>query len=296
VRYACIRRHTESYPVALMCRVLAVSRAGYYAWTRRAPSVRAQTDDRLAVEIRAVYRRSRETYGSPRVHAELRAQGLRCGRKRVARVMQTAGLVARRRRRYRVTTQSVHAHPVAANTLARQFAVAAVGAPDRVWVGDITYLPTREGWLYLAVVLDLVSRRVIGWAMQHTLERSLALAALHIALARRHPAPGVLHHSDRGSQYACGAYREMLTAAGMMCSMSRKGDCWDNAVAESFFATLKTELVDGAEWATREDARAAVFEYIEVWYNRHRRHSVLGYVSPVQYEQQLHHRAANRAA
>jgi transposase InsO family protein len=210
--------------------------------------------------------------------------------------MQTAGLVARRRRRYRVTTQSAHPHLVAANTLARQFAVATVGAPNRVWVGDITYLPTREGWLYLAVVLDLVSRRVIGWAMQHTLERSLTLAALHMALARRHPAPGVLHHSDRGSQYACGDYRRMLTAAGLTCSMSRKGDCWDNAVAESFFATLKTELVAGAAWATREDARAAVFEYIEVWYNRHRRHSVLGYVSPVQYEQQLHQRAAIRAA
>ena len=285
-RHACIARHRAQYDVALMCRVLGVSRSGFYAAQRRRPSARAEADERLEVEIRVVHKASRRTYGSPRVHAQLRGQGVACGRKRVARLMRAAALVGRRRRRGRTTTDSRHAHPVAANVLDRQFDVPAMAGCDRVWAGDITYLATREGWLYLAVVLDLASRRVIGWAMRHTLERGLTLDALRMALASRRPGPGVLHHSDRGSQYACGDYQALLAAHGMACSMSRRGDCWDNAVVESFFATLKTELVEDADWATREEARAAVFEWIEVWYNRARLHSSLGYRSPAEYEAQ----------
>jgi len=205
--------------------------------------------------------------------------------------MRVEGVRATQRRRFRVTTDSRHAHPVAPNVLGRRFAVEQVAVPDRVWAGDITYIATREGWLYVAVVLDLGSRRVIGWAMRHTLERGLTLDALTMALGQRQPGAGVLHHSDRGSQYACGEYQALLTQHSMTCSMSRKGDCWDNAVVESFFATLKAELVDAADWATREAARAALFAYIEVWYNRQRRHSSLGYLSPLQYEQQQHRAA-----
>jgi putative transposase len=276
-----IRAHRGQFPVSLMCRALGVSRAGLYAAGRRGPSPRAQADAALRSEIRTIHATSRQTYGSPRVHAELRAGGRRCGRHRVARLMQAEGLQARRRRRFRVTTQSRHGHPIAANVLGRRFAV---GAPDQAWAGDITYLPTREGWLYLAVLLDLGSRRVIGWAVRSTLERGLTLAALRMALARRRPAPGVLHHSDRGSQYACTEYRALLAAHGLAASMSRAGDCWDNAVVESFLGTLKTELVEGADWATRAEAEAAVGDYLEAWYNRQRRHSALGYASPVVYE------------
>lgn len=285
-QHACIAQHRAQYAVALVCRVLGVSRAGFYAAHRRRPSARAEADERLAVEIRAAHVASRRTYGSPRVHADLRARGVACGRKRVARLMHAAALVGRRRRRGRTTTDSRHAHPVAANVLDRQFDVAAMAGGDRVWAGDITYLATREGWLYLAVVLALASRRVIGWSMRHTLERGLTLDALRMAVAARQPGPGVLHHSDRGSQYACGEYQALLAAHGMACSMSRRGDCWDNAMVESFFATLKTELVEDADWATREAARAAVFEWIEVWYNRARLHSSLGSRSPAEYEGQ----------
>ncbi len=267
-----------------MCRVLEVSKAGYYAWRDRPASARAVANQRLAVEIKAVHEKSRRTYGSPRVYAELTAQGIRCSKQRVARLMRAEGVRAKRRQRFRVTTDSRHRHPVAPNVLDRRFAVETVAGPDRVWVGDITYVPTRESWLYLAVILDLASRRVIGWAMRHTLERSLTLDALQMALDQRQPHPGVLHHSDRGSQYACGEYRALLARHGMTCSMSQRGDCWDNAVAESFFATLERELIDDADWHTREAARAAIFEYLEVWYNRQRRHSSLGYLSPAEYE------------
>lgn len=277
-----------------MCRLLRVSRGGYYGWRARQAAGRstgrAAADAALTADIREVHRASRRTYGSPRVHAELRSKGQHVARKRVARLMQAHGLVARRRRRRACTTDSAHAHPVAENVLDRQFGVEQQAAAARtwasVWVGDIPYLPTREGWLYLAVVLDLGSRRVIGWSMRHTLERGLTLDALAMAITARQPGRGVLHHTDRGSQYASGDYQAMLAAQGMTCSMSRRGDCWDNAVAESFFATLKAELVEDVDWPTREAARASVFAYIEVWYNRQRRHSSLGYVSPVQYEEQ----------
>ena len=284
MKFAFIRAHRDAHEVATLCRVLGVSKAGYYAWAKRAPSARAAGDAALATAIRAVHAESGRTYGSPRVHRELRDRGRRHGVKRVARVMRAHGIRAKATRRFRVTTQSAHAHPVAPNVLGRRFDEA---RPDRVWVGDITYLSTREGWLYLAVVLDLATRRVVGWAMRHTLERGLTLDALAMAVQRRRPGPGVLQHTDRGSQYACRDYRAALAAHGMTCSMSRKGDCWDNAVAESFFATLKRELADGAEWRTRDEARTAVFRYIEAWYNRRRRHSTLGYVSPEQFERQL---------
>ena len=289
MKFAFIRAHRDAHAVATLCRALGVSKAGYYAWAKRAPSARATEDRALAAAIRGVHQESGRTYGSPRVRRELRDQGRRHGVKRVARVMRAEGLRAKTTRRFRVTTQSDHAHPVAPNVLARRFDEA---RPDRVWVSDITYLRTREGWLYLAVVLDLATRAVVGWAMRHTLERGLTLDALDMAVRRRRPAPGGLHHADRGSQYACRDYRARLAAHGMTCSMSRRGDCWDNAVAESFFATLKRELADGADWATRDEARTAVFHYIEVWYNRRRRHSALGYISPEQYEQQLLRSAA----
>jgi putative transposase len=286
MRFTFIAAHTEEFHVTTMCRVLKVKRAGYYAWVSRPPSARAMEDAQLAETIKDIHHLSRQTYGSPRVHEELKAQGQQHGEKRVARLMREDGLRAKTPRRFRVTTESNHAHPVAPNVLDRQFAVADGAALDRVWVGDITYLATREGWLYLAIVLDLASRRVIGWAMRHTLEGALTRDALLMALTGRQPGPGTLYHSDRGSQYAAGDYQDILTAHAMHCSMSRAGDCWDNAVAESFFATLKRELADGADWTTRDEARTAVFEYIEVWYNQHRRHSSLGYVSPAAFELQ----------
>lgn len=287
MRYRFIDAHRHEHAIATMCRVLTVSKAGYYAWRDRAPSERARQDARLAVAIKAAHRASRRRYGSPRIHAELRAQGVRCGRKRVARIMREHAVRGKSRRRRRVvTTQSDHEHPVAENVLNRQFAVEQIPATNRVWAGDISYLPTREGWLYLAVVLDLRSRRVVGWAMRTSLDRELTLAALQMALQHRGtPAPGLLHHSDRGSQYASDDYQHLVTTFAMTGSMSRQGNCYDNAVVESFFGTLKTELLDGEPiWETRAAARTAVFEYLEGWYNRRRRHSTLGYLSPAEFE------------
>jgi putative transposase len=235
----------------------------------------------LTVEIGQVHRESRGRYGSPRIHAELHARGRKTSRKRVARLMRHQGLQARRKRRFRKTTDSRHGFPVAANLLQRNFQT---NAPNRVWVTDITYVWTRQGWLYLAAILDLFARRVVGWAASETLETSLCLDALRMALKSRRPPPGLIHHSDRGCQYASHAYRRVLKAHGIISSMSRKGDCWDNAVAESFFGSLKAELVDEAIFAGRSEAHAALFEYIEVFYNRKRRHSRLAFVSPVQYE------------
>ena len=267
-----------------MCRVLGVSVSGFYAAHRRAPSARALRDHVLRLKVRTVHTQSRRRYGAPRVHAELQAQGEPVAKKRIARLMREDGLVGRRPRRFIRTTDSRHTDPLAPNVLDRQFAVDAVPGPNRVWVSDITYVPTHEGWLFLAIVLELASRRVVGWAMRDTLEADLALAALRMALADRRPPSGLLHHSDRGGQYTGGAYRALLAAHGLVASMSKKGDCWDNAVAESFFATLEVELILEADWRTRDDARQAIFEYIETWYNRERRHSSLGYRSPVAYE------------
>lgn len=289
-KYAVIEAHRDQYPLALMCRTLGVQRSGFYAARARAagpPSARAAADEALLVDVRAAHSKSDRRYGAPRVHAELQAQGRRVAKKRVARLMRADGLVARRPARRVRTTDSAHPHPVAPNHLARRFAVEEIGGVDRVWASDITYIPTEQGWLYLAVVLDLGSRRVIGWAMRATLEEALVLDALRMALAARRPPPGLLQHSDRGSQYAGGAYQALLAAHGITGSMSRKGDCWDNAVVESFFATLEHELLADARFPSREAARRAIFAFIEVWYNRERRHSSLGYVSPVEYEAQL---------
>ena len=238
--YDFIRGNVADFPVQVMCQVLQVSRSGYYDWLSRSESTRAAGDRALAIDIRASHEASHGRYGSPRVHAELRSQGRRIGRKRVARLMRGMGLAARRRRRFRRTTDSSHAFPVAPNLLGRDFHAP---APDRVWLADITYLWTAQGWLYLAVVLDLFSRQVVGWAMADHLGHELAVAALDMAIARRRPAPGLVQHSDRGVQYAAHGYRRRLRDHAMICSMSRKGDCWDNAPMESFFATLKGELV-----------------------------------------------------
>jgi len=282
VRFAFIATEKAWYPVALMCRVLQVSRSGYYAWCKRPAAERVGKDQRLTLEVAAIHAESRGRYGSPRVHAELRERGQRIARKRVARLMRAAGLRARARRRFRSTTDSQHAMAIKGNLLARRFAVS---APNRSWVSDITYIWTLEGWLYLAIVMDLFSRRVVGWALSKRLERGLALDALGMALKGRPRSRAMLHHSDRGSQYASHEYQQLLAAHGILSSMSRKGNCWDNAVAESFFATLKLELVYETQWRTREEARRALFEYIELFYNRQRRHSALGYLCPSQFEQ-----------
>ncbi|HEX8907307.1 MAG TPA: IS3 family transposase [Longimicrobiaceae bacterium] len=287
VRYGCIEQHRGEFPVVLMCRVLKVTRSGYYAWRKREPSARARSDQRLRIEVRAIHRSVRGRYGSPRVHAELQARGERVSRKRVARLMRQEGLKGKKRRRFRTTTNSDHAHPIAPNALDRRFEVEEIGGPDQAWVADITYVPTREGWLYLAVILDLASRLVVGWSMGETLESSLAVDALAMALQRRRPAEGLLHHSDRGVQYASAEYGALLERQQAVVSMSRKGNCWDNAVAESFFATVEIELIEDADWHTRAEARRAIFEFIEVWYNRQRRHSSLGYLTPAEFDKRL---------
>ena len=283
MKFAFIQAEKATFPVTVLCRVLQVSRAGFYAAHQRPRPGRVTEDERLAVQIAAIHRASDRRYGSPRVHAELHARGQGPSRKRVARLMRCAGLAARRRRAFRVTTRSDHRHPVVPNRLARPFTAP---APDRVWVTDITYLPTVEGWLYLAVVLDLFSRRVVGWATSDRLGEGVALEALGMGLARRRPQPGLVHHSDRGSQYASAEYRAVLAGHGIERSMSGVGRCWDNAVAESFFATLKVELNHAGAWRTRADAHRGVFDYIELFYNSERRHSTLGYLSPVAFERQ----------
>ena len=287
MKYACIARHrgvAGEPSVRLMCNLLDVSPAGFYASLKRAPSPRANDNHRLKLEIRTFHRETQQRCGAPMIHREMKSRGFVCGRNRVARLMREDGLRSKRPRAFRITTHSSHQRPVAENRLRRRFDVRAHAGLDRAWVSDITYLPTREGWLYLATVLDLASRRVIGWCADRRIDEHLTLRALGMAIAQRRPAKGLLHHSDRGVQYAGDAYQQALAGNGIECSMSRRGNCWDNAVAESFFATLKTELVADARWQTRESARRALFEYIEVWYNRRRRHSTLGYVSPAQYE------------
>lgn len=282
MRYRFIRQHKQ-FPITLMCGMLRVSASGYYEWLERPQSPRAAENRRLGVQIGAVHARSRRTYGRRRVWAQLRAEGVRCSRNRVGRLMRRIGLSGVRKRRLRATTDSKHKLPVAPNRLARNFGAS---APDQVWVSDITYLATQEGWEYLATVMDLYSRRIVGWAMQPTLERSLTLSALHMAISQRQPGPGLIHHSDRGSQYACGDYQAMLRRHGMLPSMSRKGNVWDNAPKESFYGSLKCELVHHWSRPPRDQARRLVFDYIEVFYNRQRLHSFLGYQSPAAFEMQ----------
>lgn len=264
-----------------MCRLLEVSRSGFYAWERRPESQRAREDRSLLARIQAIHQESREAYGTVKTWKELHAQGVSCGRHRVGRIRKQAGIETKRKRRFRVTTQSRHSLPIAGNVLAQHFAV---DRPDRVWVGDITFIPTQAGWLYLAVLLDLHARRVVGWAMSRYIDSNLVSAALRMALARRRPKPGLIHHSDQGRQYAAGSYRQELSEHGIEPSMSRKGDCFDNACAESFISTLKNELVHHVQFKTREEARTAIFDYIEVFYNRQRLHQTLGYLSPAEFE------------
>jgi len=280
-RYRFIQVEKAEYPVTLLCRVLQVTRSAYYAWARRGVSARAQANEELTVRIARIHAESRRTYGAPRVHAALRAGGVRCGSRRVARLMRAAGLVGRHRRRRARTTVADPRQAPAPNIVAREFAAP---APDRLWLGDITYVATWEGWLYLAVLLDAHSRRVVGWAMADHLRAELALDALAMALAGRRPAAGLIHHTDRGCQYTAEAYQGALAARDITISMSRAGDCYDNAMAESFFATLKAELIDARPWPTRRAARQAIFEWLEIFYNRQRLHSALGFLSPVAFE------------
>ena len=287
MRFVFIERHRQAYPVRVMCGVLDVSASGYYRWRQRPESVRQRDDRRLRVEIRAIFRASRQAYGRPRVHEALRVLGVRCGPMRVRRLMRQEGLRAKKGRRFRQTTRAAASRPTAPNVLNREFNVA---APNTAWVGDITYLWTDEGWLYLAVILDLYSRRVIGWATGERLSEGLAHAALQRALSERSIGKGLIHHSDRGSQYTSVDYQRLLQAHGLVVSMSRKGNCWDNAVVESFFATLKVEL--GDRFPSRALAHDALFEYIEVFYNRARMHASIGFISPAEAEARFENEAA----
>jgi len=282
VKYPFIEIHQGFWGAQKLCRILAVARSGYYAWQKALPGPRDSRRETLLYAIRRIFLESRRTYGSPRVHQELLAQGYACCVNTVAGLMKAHGIKARTHRKYRVqTTDSNHDQPIAPNRLDRVFTQA---QRDRAWVGDITYVPTKEGWLYVAVVLDLFSRKVVGWATGSTLKATLAIDALKMALQQRQPSPGLLVHTDRGVQYACGAYREVLAAHGLVASMSRRGNCYDNSVAESFNKTLKSELVVEEDYATREEGTSSIFQFIETHYNRQRRHSTLGYLSPEAFE------------
>ena len=282
MRYLFISRQPSFFPVRAMCRVLRVSAAGYYDWLQRQPSVSEQRREDLAEAIRTIHAEMKGRYGSPRMHAELKARGHSCSVNTVAKSMKLLGIQAISHRKFRVrTTDSNHEFPIASNELDQDFTAT---KPNQIWLSDITFIPTREGWLYLAAVEDLYSRRVVGWSMGTTLESRLVVDALHMAVAQRFPDEGLLAHSDRGSQYASEHYQRVLATLGITCSMSRAGNCYDNAPMESFFASLKKELVHHVDYPTVEAAKASLFEYIEVFYNRVRRHSSLGYVAPEEFE------------
>ena len=284
MRLAFIHAEKASYPIAVLCRLLGVSRQGYYASLKRATSPRVEQDHQLREQLRALHAQSRGTYGSPRLHAALRQAGHRVGKRRVERALRSMGLRARMPRRWLLTTRADGRHSVAANTLNRDFTET---KPNTKWVTDISYIWTDEGWTYIAVILDLYSRAVVGWALDSSLSTRLPLEALTMAVRRRRPHSGLLHHSDRGCQYTSEEYRRELQELGINVSMSRKGNCWDNAVAESFFATLKNELIYTRSWQTRLQLRTTVFEYIEVFYNRQRLHSAIGYRSPASFENEF---------
>jgi putative transposase len=282
VKYQFIAAHQTEFKVTVMCRVFEVSRSGYYAWLKSSTSPRKMANQALKQQIKEIHQHSRQTYGSPRIHAELKAQGIKCGHNRVARLMRQEQLWAKQKHKFKMTTtDSAHSYPVAPNLLDQDFTSS---RPNEKWLTDITYIPTAEGWLYLAAVLDLYSRRIVGWAMSDNLERPLVIAALQMAFQSRQPAPGLLHHSDRGSQYASDDYQALLTKYQMRCSMSRTGNCYDNAPMESFFGSLKTELVHHCHYLTKAEAKTSIFEYIELFYNRFRRHSALLFLSPANYE------------
>lgn len=282
MRYQFIAEHQNEYPVTTMCRVLDVSVSGYYAWCKRLPSQHSREDAQIAREVQVAFQANRQVYGSPRIHAELRGQGRRCGRKRIARLMRELQLSAQLPRHRTITTKSEKGVRVADHVLQRDFHA---DEPNRKWVTDTTYIWTSEGWLYLAVVLDLFSRLVVGWSMASIQDATLVEQALHMALTRRHPQAGLLHHSDRGSTYTAESYQEILKQEGIQVSMSRTGNCYDNAAMESFFHSFKGECIDRERFQTRAQARHTTFEYIECFYNRTRRHSTLNYLSPVMYEQ-----------
>jgi len=281
MKYDFIEAHRSSLRVMKMCQAFKVSKSGYYDWRDRPESKQSVANKILLSHIRIVHKRSRENYGSPRVTDELNETGIPCGENRVEKLMRENNIRAKRSKKFKATTNSKHNYPVADNLLNRQFEVA---SPNSVWVSDITYIWTTEGWLYLAGVIDLHSRMVIGWSMSKRMTEQLTLDALNHAINRRQPTERLLHHSDRGSQYASKNYQKLLKENKITCSMSRKGNCWDNAVMESFFATLKTELIYHEIFITRKDAKLKIFEYIELFYNRKRRHSSLGYKSPAQFE------------
>lgn len=281
MKFAAINAQLSEYTASWMCKKLKVSRAGFYSWKNRTNCAREIEDQKLAVKIRAYHQASRKTYGSVRILRDLRDEGIRVGRKRVMRLMRTDGLSGRRKTKYVHTTNSNHRFPIAQNVLERNFEV---DEPNKVWVGDITYLRTDEGWVYLAVLLDLYSRKIVGWAVSNSMHTALPLDALKMALFRRRPLPGLIHHTDRGVQYASTEYRQELVGAGLVCSMSRRGDCWDNAAGESVFARIKDDLVYRTKWESKAQAMAETQEYIESFYNETRRHSANDFVSPNRYE------------
>jgi transposase InsO family protein len=279
--FSFIQEHQEVWPIRLMCDTLGVSSAGFYAWRSRPTSQQEQRRDAILKEIGSIHAEFKRRYGSPRIHAELNARGIACCVNTVARLMQDNDIQARRTRKFTRTTDSNHSLPVAENLLDRQFDAQ---APNERWVADITYVPTREGWLYLATVEDLYSRMIVGWSMSDTMTSRLVVDALEMAVQRRLPGDGLLAHSDRGSQYASDHYQRLMARHGIECSMSGVGQCWDNAPMESFYATIKKELIHHEDYQTRQEAKASIFEYIETFYNPKRRHSSLGYVSPAEYE------------
>ena len=283
MKYAFIHQHRFQFSLTALCRRLNVSPNGYRHWREYPISIREQRDQSFVIHLKQIQRECKSTYGYRRMYHAARLHGLNVGRNRVHRLMRVNGIIARYKRKYKTTTDSRHTLPVASNLLNRQFNV---NTPNQVWVSDITYIPTQEGWLYLATILDLYSRKIVGWAMDERMQKGLVIRALQMALHHRQPRPiqRLMHHSDRGSQYASKLFQKLLKANDIRCSMSRKGNCWDNAVAESFFRTLKEELVHQQRYKTRDDAKHSIFEYIEVFYNQHRLHSSLGYMSPDQFE------------
>jgi len=281
VRYQFVDIEKKVYPVILICDVMRVSRSGYYSWRKRGKSARERADEQLIPIVKDAARVSGRTYGTRRIREELKENGHPCGRYKARRLMKLAGVTVRRRKKFKVTTDSSHKLPVSPNLLARKFSVS---APNRVWVSDITYLWTSEGWLYLAVVLDLFQRKIVGWSMSRRINKQLVMDALRMAIWHCRPEAGLIFHSDRGSQYCSHDFLKMLKAHQILSSMSRKGNCWDNAVAESFFGSLKTERVYFAKYSTREEARRDIVDYIEMFYNSKRRHSTLGYLSPAAFE------------
>jgi len=282
MKYIFIEKHRSSFAVEKMCRALKVSKSGYYAWRDKPKSMRALANEKLDHHIRTIYEQNKGRCGSPRITEALNEKGIACSEKRVADRMRKNGIKAKTKKRFKVTTNSKHNHPIAPNLLNQDFTAY---NPNQIWVSDITYIWTREGWLYLAVILDLFSRRIVGWAMSNRLGQELVLNAFQQALWHRRPGKGIIFHSDQGVQYACTAFRNLLKEYKFIQSMSGKGNCYDNAVAESFFHTLKTELVYFETYQTRKEAKNSIFEYIEMYYNRIRLHSTLGYCSPVQFEQ-----------